>query len=71
VRENCTGPSVYTEYVEETKKWVVKGGPLPQNILDPISNKNESLQEKLLAHFERDGESIYHKTQFLVLFYAL
>lgn len=71
IRENCTGPSVYTLYVEETLEPLVKGGPLPPNELDPISNKNQSLQKKLLTHFEKDSEQLYAKTQFLVLFYAL
>lgn len=40
-RENCVGPSVYTEYVEETRAPLIKGGPLPVTPFDPISNKNE------------------------------
>lgn len=71
MRENCTGPSVYTQYVEETRAPLVKGGPLPQNDLDCISNKNLKLQAALLKNFERDGEQIYHKSQFLVLLYIL
>jgi hypothetical protein len=35
-----TGPSVYTLYVEETKAPIIKGGPLPDTPLDPMSNKN-------------------------------
>jgi hypothetical protein len=42
-RENSIGPSVYTEYVEETRAPLVKGGPLPETPFDPISNKNEQL----------------------------
>jgi hypothetical protein len=61
-RENSIGPSVYTEYVEETRAPLVKGGPLPETPFDPISNKNEQLQEVLLKHFEKDGEPFYHKS---------
>jgi hypothetical protein len=56
MRENFFGPSVYTQYVEETKAPLIKSGPLPDNPLDPLSNKNEELQDKLLKHFENDGE---------------
>ena len=56
MRENCTGPSVYTQYVEETRAPLVKGGPLPSNDLDCMSNKNLQLQAALLKNFERDGE---------------
>ena len=71
VRENCVGPSVYTEYVEETLAPLIKGGPLPENDLDCMSNKNMKLQAALLKHFERDGEQIYHRSQFLVLLFIL
>ena len=40
-RENCIGPSVYTEYVEDTRAPLIKSGPLPETPFDPISNKNE------------------------------
>ena len=40
VRENCVGPSVYTQYVEETRMPLIKGGPLAENDLDCLSNKN-------------------------------
>ena len=43
IRENCIGPSIYTEYVEDTRAPLVKGGPLPVTPFDPISNKNEQL----------------------------
>ena len=62
MRENCVGPSLYTEYVEETLAPLIKGGPLPENELDCISNKNLKLQAALLKQFERDGEQIYHKS---------
>jgi len=62
MRENCTGPSVYTQYVEDTRAPLIKSGPLPQNDLDCMSNKNLKLQASLLKHFERDGEQIYHKS---------
>lgn len=71
LRENVTGPSIYTEYVEETKAPLIKSGPLPVRETDPISNKNEVLQDKLLRHLERDSEQVYMKMQFLVFFYAL
>ena len=69
-RENLLGPSVYTEYVEETLAPLNKGGPLPENDLDVISFKNEQLNECLMKHFETDGEEIYHKSQFLIFIYA-
>ena len=56
MRENCTGPSVYTQYVQDTLAPLEKGGPLPKNNLDPISTKNTKLQGALLSHFEKDGE---------------
>ena len=62
MRENCVGPSVYTEYVEETRAPLIKSGPLPPNDLDCISNKHLLLQAAMLKHFERDGEQIYHKS---------
>ena len=62
MRENCIGPSVYTEYVEETRAPLIKGGSLPINDLDSISNKNLQMKASLLKHFERDGEQIYHKS---------
>lgn len=62
IRENVFGPSVYTEYVEDTLAPLVKGGPLPDNELDPISYKNEVLQNLLLKFFEKDGEQLYHKS---------
>ena len=71
LRENSLGPSVYTEYVQDTLAPLVKGGPLPLNALDPISHKNKHLQGALLKHFDKDGEQLYHKSQFLVLLYWL
>lgn len=56
MRENVAGPSVYTEYVEDTKAPLIKGGPLPLNDLDCLSNKNMRLQASLLKYFERSGE---------------
>jgi len=70
-RENCVGPSIYTEYVEETRAPLIKGGPLPVTPFDPISNKNEKLQELLLSNYEKDGEPFYHKAQFLIVLFAL
>jgi len=42
LRENCLGPSVYTEYVEDTRAPLVKG-ELPKSDFDPISTKNKLL----------------------------
>ena len=39
--------------------------------LDAISNKNEKLQFLFLDHYLKDGETIYERTQFLILLYAL
>ena len=50
LRENSLGPSVYTEYVEETRAPLVKG-ELPITEFDPISFKNKLLQHALLEHF--------------------
>ena len=61
LRENSLGPSVYTEYVEDTRAPLVKG-ELPKNELDPLSNKNKLLQYALLEHFQRDGESVYQRS---------
>ena len=71
LRENSLGPSVYTEYVEDTRAPLVKTGELPANDLDPISFKNVKLQKCLLDYFERSGEQMYHRVQFLVLVYLL
>lgn len=71
IRENVTGPSLYTRYVEEELRPLQKDEPLPEKETDPISNKNTSLQEKMLSYFERDSEQIYLKTQFLIIFFAL
>ena len=70
LRENSVGPSVYTEYVEDTLEPLVKGH-LPPYTLDPISHKNKHLQGALLQHFDKDGEQLYHKSQFLVFLYCL
>ena len=71
MRENCIGPSVYTQYVEDTRAPLIRSGPLPANDLDCMSNKNLALQAALLKSFERDGEQIYHKSQFLILLFLL
>lgn len=57
-----TGPSIYSLYVEEEKRPLIKGEALVERELDPLSNKNQALQDKLLAHFERDSETMYAKT---------
>ena len=56
IRENVTGPSLYTRYVEEELRPLQKDEPLPDKETDPISNKNTSLQEKMVSYFERDSE---------------
>lgn len=66
LRENSLGPSVYTEYVEETRAPLEKNH-LPVTEFDPISNKNKLLQFALLEHFSRDGETLYQRSQMLVL----
>ena len=71
IRENSLGPSVYTQYVQETLAPLDKSGPLPENPLDPISFKNKALQQALLKHFEKDGEQLFHKSQFLIILYVL
>lgn len=71
IRENVVGPSVYSLYVEEEKRPLIKGEPLREREIDPISTKNTHLQELLLSHFEREGEQMYGRTQFLVIFFAL
>jgi hypothetical protein len=43
IRENVTGPSLYTRYVEEELRPLQKDEPLPEKETDPISNKNISL----------------------------
>jgi hypothetical protein len=43
IRENSLGPSVYTQYVQETLAPLETSGPLPENLLDPISFKNKPL----------------------------
>ena len=43
IRENSLGPSVYTQYVQETLAPLDTSGPLPENVLDPISFKNKTL----------------------------
>ena len=70
MRENCVGPSVYTEYVEDTLAPLIKGH-LPKTDFDPFSTKNKQLMSALLHHFAKDGETVYHKSQFLVFMYIL
>ena len=62
IRENVTGPSIYTLYAEEEKWPLIKGEALVERELDLLSNKNEALQELLIKHFERDSEQIYVNT---------
>lgn len=71
MRENCFGPSIFTLYVEETKAPLPIGGPLPDTVLNSLTTKNESLQELLLKHFEKDSEQLYIRTQFLVILYTI
>lgn len=69
-REMAIGPSVYTEYVEDTRAPLVKGH-LPQTEFDCVSTKNEQLHSLLLKHYEKDGEPFYQRTQLLPLFFYL
>ena len=66
---------MYTEYVEETQapidKHISDPKKMPAFALDHISNKNDKLQTALLDHFEKDGEHVYERTQFLILFFAI
>jgi hypothetical protein len=71
VRENITGPSVYSLFVDEEKRPLQKGEPLPEKPVDPLSSKNKDLHERLLEHYEKDSETIYQNTQFLTLFFAI
>jgi hypothetical protein len=44
IRENITGPSVYSLYVEEEKRPLIKGEPLRKRPeLDSLSTKNTGL----------------------------
>ena len=61
IRENSLGPSVYTQYVEDTRAPLVSK-ELPPYDLDHLSTKNRSLQAQLCEHFQQDGEAIYHKS---------
>ena len=63
-RENAIGPSIFTEYVEDTRKPLVKGY-LPETDLDCLSTKNEYLQNIILKNYEKDGEPFYQKSQLL------
>jgi hypothetical protein len=38
--------------------------------MDFMSFKNEGMHEALLKHFEKDGEAIYHRSQFLIYLLA-
>jgi hypothetical protein len=60
-RENTLGPSIFTEYVEDTRKPLVKGY-LPETPFDPLTTKNDVLQSVLLKHYEKDGEPFYQKS---------
>jgi hypothetical protein len=68
-RENLTGPSVYTEYVDEVLRPLDSDAPLKETPLDFMSSKIEELQKSLLEFFNRDSELMYWKSQFLCLFY--
>lgn len=70
LRENSLGPSVFTEYVEDTRAPLVKS-ELPVTEFDPISTKNQLLQYALLGHFERDGETLYQRSQMLILLFCV
>lgn len=70
MKENMTGQSVYTQYVEETK-CPIDQSALPDLPFDPISCKNQKLQDALVVYYSIDSESFYQRTQFLVLFYLI
>lgn len=70
-RENITGPSVFSEYVEEVKRPLSSDDPLKETPIDFMALKNEALHSSLLKHFSIDGEQIYSKTNFLSVFYIL
>lgn len=75
LKENQLGQSVYTQYVEETKcpidQYLSDPKDLPEFALDLISNKNSDLQTLILDHFELEGESVYERVQFPIVFLAL
>ena len=63
MKENQTGPSVYTRYVEEEKAPVdhYSIDNLPEFGLDEISTKNADLQNELIKEFSLSGETFYHR----------
>jgi len=71
LKENQTGPSVYTQYVDEEKCPIDHNGPLIDFEFDPISYKNKKLQNILVQHFSIESETFYKRMQFLILMYAL
>lgn len=65
-RENTCGPSIFTEYVEETRAPLNKSY-LVETELDLISTKNNLLHNVLLKHYEKDGEPFYQNSQLLII----
>jgi len=59
---------VYTEYVEETKCPIDQSGPLPDLEFDPISYKNNVVQNCLVMHYSINSETFYQRVQFLMVF---
>jgi len=62
LKENQTGASVYTQYVEDELCPVDHNGPLIDFEFDPISYKNKKLQNILVQHFSIESETFYKRT---------
>jgi len=71
MRENLTGPSIYTIYVDEVKRPLDSDAPLKDTPLDFLTLKNEELQTDLLNHFSVDSERMYARSNFLPLFFTM
>lgn len=70
LKENCTGPSIFTQYVDEVQA-PMDHSKMPDTPFDAITTKNSELQNLLLKNFESDSEVLYEKVQFLILLVAL
>ena len=62
LKENQTGQSVYTQYVEDEKAPLDYNVPLIDFEFDPISHKNKKLQNILVQHFSVESETFYKRT---------
>ena len=68
LRENQTGPSAYTKYVDEEKAPVDHyTAELPEFELDNMSTKNKEMQDSLVEEFSLKGETFYNRVQFLIV----